>query len=47
MQTKMWQFHIKKQHMKSLADQENVGTVPMYFTAFLLDSTSKKSETCG
>ena len=47
MQTKMRQFYTKKKkHMKSLADQENVGTAPMYFTAFV-GQYEKKSETCG
>lgn len=34
---KKWQFYIKKkkQHMKSLADEEKVGAVSMCFTAFV------------
>lgn len=47
MQTKMWQFHIKKQHMKSLADQENAGTVPMYFTAFYWTVQAKSLKPVG
>lgn len=47
MQTKIWQFYIKKQHMR-LADQKKISTLPMPYIAFIgQDEQKKKSETCG